>query len=169
MNRTTLMVRNTDNHKFPCRICAKSVYDKNRKTFVTFVNFWFILTATNLGVLQNHRPPTGNRSPTTDPPTGAPPTHRQPTNDPSTSVPPTHRPTTTDHRLTDRSSTDPPVTDSSTLIQMTNNPLSRKSYFNRVTIGPILSITNFNSFWMGTIYYWIDKTIYKLIDKKECW
>ena len=59
-----------------------------------------------------------------------------------------------DHRLTDRSSNNPVITGSSTLLQLTNNPLTHQSYFNRVTIGPILSITNFNSsFGMGTFSY----------------
>ena len=74
------------------------------------------------------------KPPTTDrPPTGLPPTHR----------PPTHRQVlqrTTNHRLTD----------SPTLLQLSNNPLTHQSYF----IELILSTTNFNlSFGMGTIYY----------------
>ena len=84
-----------------------------------------------VGVLQNHRPPTDRR----------PPTHRQVLHQPS------------DHQLIDRSSTDPPITDLPTLLQLTKNPLTHQSYFNRVTIGPILLTTNFNSlFAMGTIY-----------------
>ena len=121
----------------------------------------------NLGVLQNHRSATShrplttdhrptNRSSTdpltTDSPTSAPPTHRQPTTDQPTGAPPLHR-----------SPTYQP-----TLLQLTNNPLTHQSDFNRVTIGPILSITNFNeSFKIGTIYYHILKIICKMIDKKE--
>ena len=69
------------------------------------------------------------------------------------------------HRLTERSSTDSP-----NLLQLTNNPFTHQSYFHGVTIGPILSITNFNSsFRMGAICYWIRKIIYKMTDKKERW
>ena len=139
------------------------------------------------GVLQNHRPPTGH-PPLSAP--GPPPTHRTPTTDrwptekcstdPSTTNnrPPTHRqvlywptehqqPT---HRHVLHRPTDHQLTDSPTLLQLTNNPLTHQTYFSRFTIGPILSITNFNSsFGMGTIYYWIRKIIYKMIYKKERW
>ena len=92
-----------------------------------------------------------------------PPTNRQVFHWPIDYRPPTHRQVlhrSINHRLTD----------SSTILQLTINPLTRQSYFNKVSIGPILSTTNFkSSFGMGTIYYWIGKTIYKLIDKKERW
>ena len=104
------------------------------------------------GLLQNYRPPTGHRLPTTDhrptdrSSTDPPTNNHQPTDkcspDPPTSVLPTHRQVfhqPTDHRLTDRSSTDPPITDSPILLQLTNNPFIHQSYFNRVTIGAILS------------------------------
>ena len=98
--------------------------------------------------LPTHRPPT------TNPPTSASPTHRplQPTTDQTTSVPSTHRPPI--YRQVLHRSTDHRLTDSTTLLQLTNNPLTLQSYFNRATIGPILSAINFSSsFGNGTIYY----------------
>ena len=90
-----------------------------------------------VGVLQNHRPPTGHR----------PPTHRQVLHRPTHHRPPTHLQVL--HRHTDH-----PITESPTLLQLTNNPLTLQSYFNKVSIGPVPAITNFNSsFGMGTIYY----------------
>ena len=111
------------------------------------------------------RPPSTNIQPaTTD---KRPTTHQQ-------SAPPTHRPLRTDHRPTGKCSTDtltgpPPtywspthqptdhqLTDSPTLIQLATNPLVHQTYFNRATIGSILSIINFNSsFGMDTIYLFI--------------
>ena len=96
------------------------------------------------------KPPTTDRSPTTD--------HRPtdkfstdpPTTDPPISAPPIHRPP--NQRQILHRPTDHRITDSPTLLQLTNNPLTHQSYFNRVTIGPVLSVTNFNSsFGMGTI------------------
>ena len=63
-------------------------------------------------------------------------------------------------RLTD-SPTHQLPTDRLTDPLTTNHPFIHQTYFNRVTIGPILSIINFNSsFRMGIIYYWIRKNIY---------
>ena len=143
------------------------------------------------GVLQNHRSPTGHRPPTNDPPTGPPPTYRPPTHrkvlhrptnhrptdkcstnppttDQPTSVPPTHRPPT--HRQVLHRPANHRLTDSPILLQLANNPLTCQSYFNRVTIGSILSATNSSSsFGMSTIYYWNGKSLYKMTDKKERW
>ena len=136
--------------------------------------------------LTGHRPPTTDHQSTdvssTDhqPPTHRqvlyqPTNHRQLTTDQLISVPPTNQPPTTD------SPTGPPtqrslthrLTNSPTLLQLTNNSLTHESYFSRVTIGPILSITNFNSsFGMSTIDYWNRKIIhiiYKMIGEKERW
>ena len=97
----------------------------------------------------------------TDPPTTT--TDQRPTDMCSTD------PSTTDHRLIDRSSTDPPITDSPTQRPYYNWPTTLW-LSNLILIGPILSTTNFNSsFGMATIYFWISKTIHKMIDKKERW
>ena len=123
----------------------------------------------------DHQQVTNHRQPTTNPPTGPSPTHRSPTTNPPTSAPPKQCPPTTNHQPTDKCSTDhqqpttnqwtsvplthrPPnhrqvlhqptdhrLTDSPTLLQLSNNPLTHQSFFNRVTVGPILSTTNFNS------------------------
>ena len=94
------------------------------------------------------------------------PTEKCSTNSPTTSNwSPTKRWWQVFHGPTNHRLTYPP-----TLLQLTNNALTHQSYFNRVTIRPIISITNFSSsFWMGTIYYWIHKVIYKMIDRKERW
>ena len=111
---------------------------------------------------QNRRitkPPTTDRPPTTN---NRPQTHRQVLHQPSTHRQVLHRPT--NHQpLTTNSPTDPPspipidinspthrptnhqLTDSPTLLQLTTNPLIHQTYFNRVAIGPILLIINFNS------------------------
>ena len=99
----------------------------------------------------DHRPhrqvldrPTNHRPPTTEPPTSVLPTHRQLL----------HRRTFNRSPTSDKCSIDSLITDSPTLLQLTKNPLTQQSFFNRGTTGPILSITNFNSsFGMGTIYY----------------
>ena len=91
MNRTTLMVRNTDNHKFPCRICAKSVYDKNKD----LCDLCELLIHINCNKLRRiTKPPTTDRQPITD---------NRPTDRCSTD------PQTTDKRPTDKCSTDPPT------------------------------------------------------------
>ena len=105
------------------------------------------------------KPPSTDRPPTAD---NRPPTHRQVLYQPIDQRQPTHRQflhRSTDHRPPTQRQflhrrTDHRLTDSPILLQLTNNPLTHQSFFNRVTIGPILSITNFNSsFEMGTIYY----------------
>ena len=109
--------------------------------------------------ITNHRP-TDKCS--TDPMTtdNRPPTHRQVLHRPTDHQPLTHQKVL--HRPTDHQFTDSP-----TLLQLTNNPLTHQSYFNRVTIGPVLSITKFSSsFGMGIICYCIRKIIYKMTDKK---
>ena len=104
---------------------------------------------------------------------------RRITKPPTTDHRPTGRcsidPTTTetDHWLTDRSSTDPPITDSPTHRPYYNWPTTLWLTNLILTESPLdqfLSTTNFNSsFGMGTTYYWIGKTIYKMTDKKELW
>ena len=106
------------------------------------------------------KPLTTDRPLTTNnrPPTNRQVLHRpnncwQPTTDPSTGLQTTHQLPTTNHQLTNRSSTYPPTTDSpthwqvlrwptnhnsSTLLQLTTNPLTHQTYFKRVTTGPIL-------------------------------
>ena len=102
----------------------------------------------------NHRQATDYQQPTSD--------HRQATTDSSTKCstdpltienwPPTHRQVL--HRHSNRSSTDPLITDSPTLIQLTTNPLIHQTYFNKATIGSMLSIINFNSlFGIDTHFY----------------
>ena len=118
----------------------------------------------------HHQQVTNHWKPTTDPPTGPPPIHQLPTTNHRQVF---HQPT--NHQpLTQRQvlhwPTDHQLTDSPTLLQLTNNPCTHQFHFNRVTIGPILSITNFNSsLGMGTTCYWIRKTIYKMLEKKDRW
>ena len=107
---------------------------------------------------------------TTDPPTGSPPTHWPPAhqqvfnrltdNRPATPRQVLHRPTNhrhlnhqpTNHRPPTHQFTDPPTTGSPT--QLTTNPSTHQTYFNRVSTGPILSLIYFNSsFGLGAIYY----------------
>ena len=123
----------------------------------------------------DHRQITVHRQPTTDPPTinhqanGKCFTNRPTTdNGPPTCWQVLQQPT--NHRPIDKCSTDRQSTDSLThrLYYNTNNPLTHQSHFNRVTIEPTFSITNFNSsFGMGTICYC--KIFYKMIAKKERW
>ena len=118
------------------------------------------MPSTTKNSLPTHKSSTN--PPTTDLPTSAPPTHWQLTTDPATSVPPTDWPPSY-CQVFDRP-TDHQLTDSPILLQLTTNPSTRQTYFNRVTIGPIVSITNFNSsIKMGTIYPWIHKIIHKMI------
>ena len=105
-----------------------------------------------MGVLQNHRPPTSHRQ-----------VLHRPTDKRSTDRP-TSAPPTNDHRLTSRSSTDPLITESPTLLQLTTNPLI---HHNRVTIGSILSIINFNyhSEWALFIIEFVKLFIKRLVKK----
>ena len=136
------------------RVRGLKVWPKMTPLMLSTVQCWRITKppATGKSLTTDHRL-TNHRPPTPDPPTSAPLTHRPPTTD--------HRPTDQRvfHRPTDSPTGFPPTHRSpthrlTTLLQLTYNPLTHQSYFNRVTIGPILSITNFNSsFGMRTIYY----------------
>ena len=91
-------------------------------------------------------------------------------------------PPANNYRLTERSSTDSPIADrrlfhsfsilrltdhqvinSLTLLQFTTNPFIQRTYFSRVTIGPIFLLTNYKwSFALGTFYYWIRRIIRRI-------
>ena len=119
----------------------------------------------------DHRKTTNHQQPTTNPLSGSQTTHRPLITNSPTVLPPTHRLPTAD------SSIGPPLTHGPlntnsptllTLLQSTTNPLTHQTYFNRVTIGPILSLINFNwSFGLSTVHYWNCKVIQKMVGKKN--
>ena len=81
------------------------------------------------------------------------------------------------HRLTDRwhihnfsvhRLTDHRLINLLTLLQLTDNPFTHRTYFSRVIIGPIVLLTKYKwSFTLCSIYYWIRKITHKIIGKKN--